>query len=205
MNVSIVGCGGIGSNIAMVLSRLSFKISGGLKLTLFDEDIVEHKNIERQFFFIDQVGMRKVDALKQNIQKINPDIIIDSYPMFIKTEQDLEMIPKDSLVVVGTDSVKNKVMTCDYLYEHNVKFILYNCEKNIFEVKTKVDDDERNCFEFGTGYTSTQDIISNLLSVIISLDFINSNPEKISGMIGYNQKGFWSLKPIEVKEESKNE
>lgn len=205
MNVSIIGTGGVGSNVAMVLSRLSFKISGGLKLTLFDEDIVEYKNIERQFFFIDQVGMKKVDALKQNIQKINPDIIVDSYHMFIKTEQDLEMIPKDSLVVVGTDSVKNKVMVCDYLDDHNIKFILYNCEKNVFEVKTKVDGDERNCFEFGTGYASTQDIISNLLSVIISLDFINSNPDKISGVTGLYQNGFWSLKPIDVKEESKNE
>lgn len=62
-HVGIAGAGGLGSNIAMALAR-----AGVGRLTLVDFDRVEESNLNRQYFFLDQIGEYKVDALKHNIE-----------------------------------------------------------------------------------------------------------------------------------------
>lgn len=65
--VGIAGAGGLGSNIAISLAR-----AGIGKLIIADFDAVSTTNLNRQQFFLDQVGMPKVDALKANLARINP-------------------------------------------------------------------------------------------------------------------------------------
>jgi sulfur carrier protein ThiS adenylyltransferase len=69
--VGIAGAGGLGSNCAVALAR-----SGVGTLVLADFDIIEESNLNRQYFFTDQVGMMKTIALKENIARINPDVIV---------------------------------------------------------------------------------------------------------------------------------
>lgn len=69
--VAIVGCGGLGSNCANNLVRAGF-----LNLVLIDFDVVCQANLNRQFFFCDQVGFPKVDALADNLFRVNPNINI---------------------------------------------------------------------------------------------------------------------------------
>lgn len=66
--VGIAGAGGLGSNCAAALAR-----SGIGTLVISDFDIVELSNLNRQFYFADQLGMEKTKALKENIERINPD------------------------------------------------------------------------------------------------------------------------------------
>ena len=67
--IGIAGLGGLGSNAAVSLARV-----GVGRLVLVDFDRVEKSNLNRQYFFLDQVGMYKTEALKKNIERINPDI-----------------------------------------------------------------------------------------------------------------------------------
>jgi len=69
--VGIAGAGGLGSNCAVALAR-----SGVGTLVLSDFDVIEEPNLNRQYFFIDQVGMMKTIALKENIARINPDVFV---------------------------------------------------------------------------------------------------------------------------------
>ena len=69
--VGIAGAGGLGSNCAAALSR-----SGVGTLVISDFDIVEASNLNRQYYFTDQIGMLKTIALKDNIARINPDTIV---------------------------------------------------------------------------------------------------------------------------------
>jgi len=70
-SVGIAGLGGLGSNAAVALAR-----AGIGKLVLVDFDLIERDNLNRQYYFLDQVGRAKVDALKGNIRRINPNINI---------------------------------------------------------------------------------------------------------------------------------
>ncbi|MBN2248521.1 MAG: sulfur carrier protein ThiS adenylyltransferase ThiF [Coriobacteriia bacterium] len=70
--VAIIGCGGLGSNVAEMLVR-----SGIGRLTLVDFDTVDERNLNRQFFFRDQIGAPKVVALAENLQRIRSDVRLD--------------------------------------------------------------------------------------------------------------------------------
>lgn len=69
--VTIAGAGGLGSNIAIVLARIGIG-----HLTLVDFDQVELSNLNRQQYKLNQIGMAKVVALKQNIEEFNPFISV---------------------------------------------------------------------------------------------------------------------------------
>jgi sulfur carrier protein ThiS adenylyltransferase len=66
--VGIAGAGGLGSNCAAALAR-----SGIGTIIISDSDIVEEANLNRQFYFTDQIGMEKTKALETNIRKINQE------------------------------------------------------------------------------------------------------------------------------------
>lgn len=67
--IHIVGCGSVGSTIAENLARC-----GVTKMTLWDFDKVESHNIVNQMFTQNDVGKLKVDALKNILMDINPEI-----------------------------------------------------------------------------------------------------------------------------------
>lgn len=67
--VHIIGCGSVGSTIAALIAR-----SGVTKFTLWDFDYVEPHNMANQMFRQKDLGELKVEALKDIICEINPDI-----------------------------------------------------------------------------------------------------------------------------------
>lgn len=67
--IGIAGAGGLGSNLALNLVRVGFS-----RITIVDHDKIDPTNLDRQFFFLDQVGMNKVEALKINLCRINPGL-----------------------------------------------------------------------------------------------------------------------------------
>ncbi len=71
--IGIAGAGGLGSSLAIALARLSVG-----KLVIVDFDVVEPSNLNRQQYFIDQIGMFKVDALKAGLEKVNPFLDVET-------------------------------------------------------------------------------------------------------------------------------
>lgn len=67
--VGIAGCGGLGSNAAVALVR-----AGIGRLILADFDIVEESNLNRQHYFIADIGRKKTQALAQHLKAINPGV-----------------------------------------------------------------------------------------------------------------------------------
>jgi hypothetical protein len=67
--IHIVGCGSVGSTLAENLARC-----GMTKFTLWDFDRVEAHNIVNQMFTEQDVGRPKVEALRDILVNINPEI-----------------------------------------------------------------------------------------------------------------------------------
>jgi len=67
--IGLAGAGGLGSNCALNLVRVGFR-----RLTIVDFDKVAPANLDRQFYFLDQDGLDKVEALGANLLRINPEI-----------------------------------------------------------------------------------------------------------------------------------
>lgn len=66
--IHIIGCGAVGSTLAEMLARFGFT-----RISLYDFDRVEGRNIANQMFVRSDIGRLKVDAVKDKILQINED------------------------------------------------------------------------------------------------------------------------------------
>lgn len=104
--VGIFGIGGVGSYAAESLAR-----SGIGKLVLVDYDIIDISNLNRQVHATSKtVGMLKVEAMKDRLVEINPNIIIN--PISIKysyaTSEHFNLSEYD-YIVDAVDMVSSKL------------------------------------------------------------------------------------------------
>lgn len=71
MHLALVGCGGTGSHLAMSLARLAAHMRGQgrppLTLTFVDGDLVERKNVGRQWFAPHEIGRPKAQVLADRL------------------------------------------------------------------------------------------------------------------------------------------
>ena len=105
VRVGIAGAGGLGSNCAMHLVR-----SGVKHITFADFDVVNESNLNRQFFFRDQLGQKKVVALKDNLLRIEPDADIRAVDIRLDASSAREVFADCGIVVEAFDAVDAKVM-----------------------------------------------------------------------------------------------
>lgn len=110
--VGIAGLGGLGSMVAIALARI-----GVGTLILVDFDVVEPSNLNRQQYFIHQIGMSKVKALEENIIRINPYVRLLTYHEKLD-RNNVERIFKEATVVVEAfDRAEEKAMLVNALSE----------------------------------------------------------------------------------------
>lgn len=96
--VGIAGAGGLGSNCAVALAR-----SGVGTLVISDFDIIEEPNLNRQYYFSDQVGLMKTVALKDNIARINPDVSVIIYQKRLNRANITEIFSGCNIIVEAFD------------------------------------------------------------------------------------------------------
>lgn len=110
--VAIAGLGGLGSNIAIELAR-----TGVGTLHLIDFDIVEPSNLNRQNYLIKHLGMFKTEALRKQIQEINPyvSVIVDT----IKVDEDniKSLFVNDQYICEAFDNPESKAMLVNKIME----------------------------------------------------------------------------------------
>ena len=113
--VGIAGAGGLGSNVAAHLVR-----TGVRRLVIADFDVVSASNLNRQFFFQDQVGRRKVDALAENLRRIEPDLELSLHDVRIDASNLLPLFGGCDIVVEAFDNVESKVALLSTLRDRPV-------------------------------------------------------------------------------------
>lgn len=110
MKIGIAGVGGIGSNVALNLVR-----SGISSLTIVDFDLVEASNLNRQFYFTDQIGKPKVEMLAINLLRINPNLNLNVVAEKITTNNIYKLFMDCEIIVEGFDSINDKKMLLEQL------------------------------------------------------------------------------------------
>lgn len=110
--VGIAGCGGLGSNCTMALAR-----AGVGTLVIADFDIVTLENLNRQYYFRDQVGQKKVLALKENIGKVNPDIDVQTHDVLLGPDEVVDIFKNCQVIVEAFDRADMKLMIIETVTE----------------------------------------------------------------------------------------
>jgi len=105
LTVGIAGCGGLGSNCAVALARV-----GVGTLILTDFDVITESNLNRQYYFLSQVGEPKAPALKRVIHQINPSVGVIAYKIKLDPEHILRYFKDCDVIGEAFDQAEEKEM-----------------------------------------------------------------------------------------------
>ena len=111
--VGIAGCGGLGSNCAVALARV-----GVGKLIVADFDVVEESNLNRQYFFRDQAGVKKTYALRDNIARIDENILVEAHDIVLDERNIPTIFSGCDVVVEAFDRAEMKGMIMETLIRY---------------------------------------------------------------------------------------
>jgi sulfur carrier protein ThiS adenylyltransferase len=121
-SVGIAGAGGLGSNIAVSLAR-----AGIGRLVIVDFDKVEESNLNRQYYFLDQIGMDKVEALKKTLFSVNKSLKVEvlNYRL-MKNTMDKPFHNVD-VVVEALDKAETKTMFIEEIMQKLPEIPIVGC------------------------------------------------------------------------------
>lgn len=97
--VTLIGAGGIGSPAAIALAKMGLP-----RLMLYDDDAVSVHNLPNQFYRKTDVGLSKVDALKELLESFSDTIVGAARERYQEGS-----IPLRGIVVSGVDSMASRM------------------------------------------------------------------------------------------------
>lgn len=119
--VGIAGLGGLGSNIAVYLTRLGIG-----KLILVDFDNVDITNINRQNYVLSDIGKPKTKALYNYLTQINPYLNYEIHQIKVTSENAVDLFSGCDVVCEAFDKADQKAMLIQTLLANNIKVVSGN-------------------------------------------------------------------------------
>ncbi|MDD2957947.1 MAG: ThiF family adenylyltransferase [Lachnospiraceae bacterium] len=150
--VIILGCGSVGSLVAMELAR-----AGVGHFLLVDSDIVEYHNICRHQCGIEDVGDLKVNALIRKLKNINPNVKIETFEGIVqnlpKKQLDDFCVEGDTIFVGCADNRAADVYTNRISIYYSAYFISIGFWERAFagEIFYHIPNSGMPCYECALG------------------------------------------------------
>jgi sulfur carrier protein ThiS adenylyltransferase len=111
--VGIAGAGGLGSNCSVSLVRVGLG-----NLIIADFDVVSESNLNRQYFFRDQIGMKKVVALQDNLLRINSGLKLTLFDERLDPGNIVKLFSNCDVIVEAFDAADQKEMLIETVLTH---------------------------------------------------------------------------------------
>lgn len=120
--VALFGLGGVGSYVLEALVR-----SGVGSFILIDNDTVAPSNLNRQLIALNStIGKLKTDCAKNRVLDINPNVIVQTFPMFYIAETASEIdeeLKTCDYIIDAIDTVSAKILLIEKAKEFNIPII----------------------------------------------------------------------------------
>ncbi|MCC8042338.1 MAG: molybdopterin-synthase adenylyltransferase MoeB [Oscillospiraceae bacterium] len=108
-SVLIIGAGGLGAPAAMYLAAAGVGTVG-----IADADEVELSNLQRQIIHsTEDLGKAKVQSAKEIIERMNPDVKVNTYRIFVDSSNIADLIKDYDFIIDGTDNFPAKFLIND--------------------------------------------------------------------------------------------
>jgi adenylyltransferase/sulfurtransferase len=108
-SVLIVGAGGLGSPTSIYLAA-----AGVGRIGLVDFDRVDITNLHRQILYgTSDVGRPKLDAARERLNDLNPEVAIETHDARLTSENALEILSRYDVVIDGTDNFATRYLVND--------------------------------------------------------------------------------------------
>ena len=119
--VVVMGCGALGSVVAMALVR-----AGVGSLRIIDRDLPELSNLPRQVLFCEAdiaAGFPKSVAAKQHLERINSAAKIEAVVADLTASNAEELLAECDVIVDGTDNFEARFLVNDFSCQQGVPWI----------------------------------------------------------------------------------
>ena len=116
--IGVAGLGGLGSNVVSHLVRAGIR-----RFVAADFDTVAASNLNRQFFFADQVGRKKTEALAENLRRIARGLELDFHDLRLTAENIPEFFAGCDIVVEAFDKAEAKTMLIGALADSRIPVV----------------------------------------------------------------------------------
>lgn len=126
----LIGCGSVGSLVAMELAR-----SGVGRFVLIDTDVLEVHNICRHQCGFEDLGRHKVDAVRDRVLNINPlaEVVTFRQPVErIPYDEIAPYLGRDTVVVGGGDNRASAAAGCRLACRTDSSFVATCCWNRAF-------------------------------------------------------------------------
>ena len=134
-HVLLIGVGGVGGAVFECLVRFGIK-----NISIIDYDTVDETNLNRQLISsVDSIGKLKVDVAKARRRRINPNITVNAYNIYISNmynawnfvlnhindDFNLDFIKElgADYIIDAFDTVKAKLSLIEFCHKNNIKII----------------------------------------------------------------------------------
>jgi adenylyltransferase/sulfurtransferase len=108
-SVLVVGAGGLGSPAATYLAA-----AGVGRVGLVDFDRVDQSNLHRQILFAtSDVGRPKLEAARERLHDLNPEIAIETHDARLTSANALEILGRYDVILDGTDNFATRYLVND--------------------------------------------------------------------------------------------
>ncbi len=111
--IGIAGLGGLGSHVAAALTRIGIGT-----LVLCDYDVVEPSNLNRQNYFIHQIGMKKTIATQDNLLQMHPYLKLITHDTYLNSANIGQIFKDVDIVVEALDLPFCKAELVNYILKH---------------------------------------------------------------------------------------
>ena len=116
--IGIGGAGGLGSNVAVILARSGFN-----NFEILDQDVIDPSNLNRQQYFLEEIGKVKVEILKKRLLEINTDLKIIAHQIHWTPETAVKYFDNCDFIVEAFDQAVWKFQFVEY-YREKTKFLV---------------------------------------------------------------------------------
>jgi sulfur carrier protein ThiS adenylyltransferase len=103
--VGIAGLGGLGSGVAVALARMGIG-----RMILADHDVVEPSNLNRQQYFVQQIGLKKAEAMEEILGRVNPFCRVEAHVLQLSEENIPRIFEGVGILVEAFDRAEAKAM-----------------------------------------------------------------------------------------------
>ncbi len=113
--VTLVGAGGIGSNVAPLLAKLGVE-----RLTVYDDDVVEPVNLAMQNFGPEDLGKSKAAVVGRSVTRLNPQVELD-----LRLRRFAQGDLLDGFIIAAVDSMQSREVVFDEVMRQRERIPLF--------------------------------------------------------------------------------
>jgi len=146
--IGIAGVGGLGSNIAQILVRTGF-----VDFEIIDNDVIDASNLNRQNYFLDEIGRLKVEVTVERLKKINPAVKVSCSKVRLNNENIKDYFHDRSVLFEAFDNVQSKAMFLECFAGSDKLLVFGSGMSGIVGEEIKVKKIRENIFIVGDGVT----------------------------------------------------